>query len=257
MAVATGASKISYVGTSAGARGPTVARTRQEAHTIAGMGRAEVTERRATRRWGDEVALLDDAEARRRLIEATTQCIVRRGNAQFRMGEVADEAGVARSTLYRYFSTRADLILAVLVSRVDPALEVIVRSLPDPADAARSLPDLILEPISLVEGDALNEALFSPVSSAQVSSLEMSSEAILDAAERHFGPLLARWQADGQVHADLDVRETLRWINAIALFLLAPPWRQRSIAAKHELLERYLVRALVVTPAKARSSRGQ
>jgi AcrR family transcriptional regulator len=66
--------------------------------------------------------LLDEHEARRRLLEATSRCIVRRGNAQIRMAEVADEAGVARSTVYRYFRTRDDLILDLLLSRMDSAL---------------------------------------------------------------------------------------------------------------------------------------
>jgi TetR/AcrR family transcriptional regulator len=198
-----------------------------------------------SRRWGVDVALLDEAEARRRLIDATVRCIVRRGDAQFRMGEVGEEAGVARSTLYRYFPTRASLIEAVLVSRVDPALARIVESLADPDDAARSLPDLILQPISLVEGQPLNEALFSPVSSPQVSWLEMSSEAILDISERHFGPLLRSWLASGQLCADLDVRETLRWINAVALSLLTPQWRPRPTADKRQFLERYVIRALL------------
>ena len=200
---------------------------------------------RAPRRWGDDRALLDDDEARRRLLEATSRCIVRRGNAQVRMAEVADEAGVVRSTVYRYFPTRGDLILGLLLSRMGAALEAVVQSLPDPTDAARSIPDLILEPIGLVEGNPLNEALFSAESRAFVTSLELSSEALVDAPVRHYGPLFERWQAEGQLHSDLDIRETVRWMNAVSLVLLAPPWRERSRAAKHEFLVRYLVRALV------------
>ena len=161
------------------------------------------------------------------------------------MAEVANEAGVARSTLYRYFSTRGDLILGLFQTRVDAALEEVVRRLPDPGDAARCLPEFILGPIGYVRGNPLNEALFSPASIAFVTSLELTSEPLVDASLEHFGPLLERWQADGQIHGDLDLRDTARWMNAIGLVLLAPPWRQRSTAAKREFLERYFVRALV------------
>ncbi len=186
------------------------------------------------RRWGDDLALLDDNEARRRLIEAATQCIVRRGDAEFRMAEVADTAGVARSTLYRYFSSRADLILGLLLSRVDVALEAVVAALPNPENAAATIPDLILKPIDLVRGNPLNEALYSPESRAMVSAIELSSEALVDAPLRHFGPLFELWFANGQIHADLDVRETIRWMNAVSLVLLAPPWSERSTSAKQE-----------------------
>jgi TetR/AcrR family transcriptional regulator len=200
---------------------------------------------RGPRRWGEDQAILDDDEARRRLIEAAGRCIVRRGDAQFRVAEVADEAGVARSTVYRYFATREDLLIGLMVTRTDVALAKVVWSLPHPEDAARSIPELILEPIGLVDGNPLNEALFSPASRPFISALELSSEALVDAPLRQFGPLFDRWKSDGQLHAELDVRETVRWMNAVSLVLLAPPWRERSRAAKQEFLAFYLVRALL------------
>src|SRR5947209_19530518 len=82
-----------------------------------------------SRWWGDDRAILDDEEARRRLLDAAGHCIVRRGNAQIRMAEVADEAGVSRSTLYRYFRNRDDVLLHLLLARVDTALGELVGAL--------------------------------------------------------------------------------------------------------------------------------
>jgi TetR/AcrR family transcriptional regulator len=226
------------------------------------MSHAGTADDRSPRRWGDDTALIDEDEARRRLIEATARCIVRRGDAQIRMTDVSDEAGVARSTVYRYFPTRGDLILGLLLHRVDAALDATVRSLPDGNDAARSLPDLILGPIGLVDGSPLNEALFSENSSGFVTALELSSEPLLDASMRHFAPLLERWQADGQIHADLEVRETLRWMLAVSLILLSPPWRHRPAESKRQFLEQFLVRALVpmnhppIAPRRTVASKG-
>jgi AcrR family transcriptional regulator len=209
------------------------------------MPQEDAAEDKTARRWGDESSLLDEDEAQRRLLEATSRCIVRRGNAQIRMAEVADEAGVARSTVYRYFRTRDDLILGLLLSRIDAALVAVVRSLSDPEDAVQCLPELILGPIGLVDGNPLNEALFSERSSGLVASLELGSDPYLDASLRHFGPLLERWKHAGALHGDLDIRETVRWMTAVALLLLTPPWRTQSREAKHVFLEQYLVRALV------------
>jgi TetR/AcrR family transcriptional regulator len=197
------------------------------------------------RRWGDDRSILNDEEARQRLLEAASRCIVRRGDAQLRMVEVAREAGVARSTVYRYFPHRDDLILGLLLSRMGAALDAVVVGLADPDSAARSIPELVLEPIGLVEGNPLNEALFSSESSASVTWLELTAEPLVDAVLRHYGPLMEGWRRTGQLYPDLDLRETVRWINAISLILLSPPWRAQPRGRKHRFLEQYLVRAIV------------
>lgn len=146
---------------------------------------------------------------------------------------------------YRYFKTREDLILGVLLSRVDAGMELVVQALRHPDDAARSLPDLILACNALVRDNELNQALLSPDGRSMVTSAELSSEPIVDGIHRHIGPLLEQWQASGQLQDDLDLRETTRWINTVALMLLTPPWLERSTPAKRTFLDRYLVRALV------------
>ncbi len=197
------------------------------------------------RRWGSETALIDDDEARRRLIEAAGRCIAERGSIDIGMAAVADEAGVVRSTLYRYFQTRDELIIGLVVSRVGAALDAAIRSLRYPKSASRSIPELILHPLDLVAGNPLNEALFSSDSGPIVSALQLQSEPLMDSLYEAYGPFLEGWQADGQLCSDLDVRETLRWMNAVSLMLLGPPWKDLSRAAKREFVERYLLRALL------------
>ena len=202
----------------------------------------------ASRRWGEESALFDDDEARRRLLEATGRCIVRRGSVQIQMADVAAEAGVSRSTVYRYYSSRNDLVLELVMTRTDAALARIVAALASSDDARLTLPELILAPLRLVDGNPLNEALFSAESrSLMVNSLGLESERPVDAAYKYFGPMFERWQADGQIHADLDLRETVRWLNAVSLLLLTPPWSQMTSDERAEFIERYFVRAIVVS----------
>ena len=198
-----------------------------------------------TRRWGDDRALLDDGEARHRLLESASRCIVRRGNTQIRMAEVAEEAGVVRSTVYRYFASRDDLLLALLLQRIDGALADHVGALQHPDDAAGSIQELVLAPVQSVVGDQLNEALMSSESTALTTALEIGSEQIVDVILRHYGPLFERWRTNGQLHADLDPRETARWLHTTSLFLVAPAWRHRPADHKRRFVEQYLLRALV------------
>ena len=181
------------------------------------------------------------------MLDATGRCIVRNGSSRIQMADVAREAGVSRSTVYRYFSTRDDLVVELMASRTDAALERIVADLPTPDDAASTLPELILAPLRLVEGNPLNEALFSPESrSLFVSSFGVGTDRSVDTAMKHFGPLLDHWLATGQIHADLEPRDTIRWLTAVSFLLLTPPWNDMSLEERREYVDRYLVRALVV-----------
>jgi TetR/AcrR family transcriptional regulator len=198
-----------------------------------------------SRRWGDDRAILDDEEARRRILDAAGRCIVRRGNTQFRMGEVADEAGVSRSTVYRYFPARDDVLLGLILMRVDNALGELVRSLPAPDDPARSVPEMVLARVESVDGNPLNEALFAAESTALATALKKGAEPIVALLLRHYEPLLDRWKLAGRLHGDLDPRSVVQWLHTTTLFLLSPSWRYRPVADKREFVEQFVVRALV------------
>ena len=198
-----------------------------------------------SRWWGDDRAILDDEEARRRLLDAAGRCILRRGNSQIRMAEVADEAGVARSTLYRYFPNRDEVLLGLMLGRVDTALSELVRSLQHPDDPVRSLPEMVLARVQSVDGNPLNEALFAAESTAVATALDMGSQPFADLLLRHYGPLLQRWKLAGRLHEDLDPSSVVQWLHTTTLFLLAPSWRHRSAADKRKFVEQFLVRALV------------
>jgi hypothetical protein len=64
-------------------------------------------------------------------------------------------------------------------------------------------------------------------------------------ALRHFGPVLTRWQAAGQIHADLDISTTVRWLIAQAVLLLSSPWRAAPPEDRRTLIEKYVARALL------------
>ncbi len=199
------------------------------------------------RNWGDGSALLDGGEARDRLLDAAERCVIRRGGTQIRMAEVGDEAGVVRSTVYRYFATRDALLLALVLRRIDRACARWVSSLKRPGDAARSIRELVLVPAAAVDsGDPLNTALYAAHSVALAPVLEAGAQDITNVVAAAVKPLFQQWKDDGQIHADLDLRETVQWISATTSFLLTAQWRYRPASAKRRFVDRYLLRALIV-----------
>ncbi len=162
------------------------------------------------------------------------------------MAEVAEEAGVVRSTVYRYYATRDDLLLGLLLRRIDSAYARWVKALHRPLNAAGSIRELVLKPVVSVDhGDPLNQALYASESAALIPVLELGAEALVDVMAEHIGPLFTEWKAEGQIYRDLNLRDTLQWMSATTSFLLTTSWRQRPVSAKRRFIDRYLVRALV------------
>ncbi|MCM3885143.1 TetR/AcrR family transcriptional regulator [Frankia sp. R82] len=196
--------------------------------------------------WGSDSALLDDEEARRRLVNATMRCLVQRGNGRIRVEEVALEAGVSRSTVYRYFRGRDDLILAVLLGRIDRVMTTVLNTLPHPDDAQHSLCEIFLGAVARINSDTLNEAVFPEGGRVVAESLHPAGGPIVDAVARHLDTHLHRWQADGQLHADLDLRETVMWLITAGGLITRPPWSTWSPARQREFVVQHVVRALVI-----------
>jgi AcrR family transcriptional regulator len=69
---------------------------------------------RGTTQARDESREERKAQSRRRILESARQVFFRDGFMPANLDEVAEKAGVAKGTLYRYFDSKADLYVAVL-----------------------------------------------------------------------------------------------------------------------------------------------
>src|ERR1700761_1689695 len=55
----------------------------------------------------------DDAEARKRIVDAALRLVDRHGAAQTTVSDIADALGITRRTVYRYFAGTEELFTAV------------------------------------------------------------------------------------------------------------------------------------------------
>ena len=63
------------------------------------------------------------AESRRRILDAARDVFFRDGFMRANLDEMAEKAGVAKGTLYRYFDSKADLYVAVLADNLELFLQ--------------------------------------------------------------------------------------------------------------------------------------
>jgi AcrR family transcriptional regulator len=136
---------------------------------------------------------------RRRLLDATVDCLVRYGYAGTTTTRVTELAGVTRGAQVHHFPTRADLVAAAVrhlaVKRTELGFERIdaVRRAPDPLDAAL---DLLWEihqgPINYATIEMWVAARTDPELREQLTRVEPAARAsLIEFAEAAFGDYAA------------------------------------------------------------------
>jgi AcrR family transcriptional regulator len=150
-----------------------------------------------------------DAERnRRRLIEAATEIFCERG-LDIGVGEIAQQAGVGRGTLFRNFPTKEHLIAAVVVQRLSESVARgrLALQAPDPGQA---LFDLIDQSIGLA---ATDRALFDAIGDALLANAEIRAghSEMMDVLDE----LVSRAQAAGALRADIGAVDVLMMIKGI------------------------------------------
>lgn len=83
------------------------------------------------------------------LLESGARCFMRYGFSGTSIGTLADDAGIARTTLYEYFANKEALLGAVIADRLPPIVNEILQDLPDDS-AAQRLEEILRRSFSMV-----------------------------------------------------------------------------------------------------------
>lgn len=187
----------------------------------------------------------DDAEARKRIVDAALNCIEREGPAQATLSDVADFLGITRRTVYRYFANTDDLFIAaadVALSGFVARVEGITAEFDDVAEPLVEIVAYIIERLPdepmlklLLENDRSNQfsrRLLEPVVIARCRIILQHSR--ID------------WDSLGYTEADIDelIEFLLRIIQSM---VVAPPDPPRAGAELRRYLHRWIGPALSAT----------
>jgi AcrR family transcriptional regulator len=84
---------------------------------------ATASSKTATRRWGAGQRVDNPKQGAARIIAAARQCFAESSVASSTIDQIAEQAGVSRRTVYRYFDTKEAIILAVVEEQAEPFFE--------------------------------------------------------------------------------------------------------------------------------------
>jgi len=162
-----------------------------------------------------------DEEKRARILEAAFEVCERRGVAAARMEEVAARAQVSKATLYRFFESKQQLLLAALIAGYDEDLRVTYENVESTADPRRVLDQVLEGLVRVLEASTPSMRVFyqiwgvvaeDPTSRTQLDEFMRSFHA---ERKRELAQLLRRGQLAGLFRAGVSPEVVAQSIDAL------------------------------------------
>ena len=147
---------------------------------------------------------MPDQDKRRLLLDSAVKVFARKGYHAARVGDIAEEAGVAYGLLYHYFDSKEDVLRSVFRETWRALIETIksVETVEDdPREQLRKVAEILLR--SWHRAPDLVRVLVLEVTRSQHLAQEMDE---IVASFRAIQEIVERGQADGSIRADLDAR---------------------------------------------------
>lgn len=180
---------------------------------------------------------------RRRVVDAAEGIVRDRGAGALRLDSVAELVGLHRSSVYRYFNSKEELLTAVVVqATLRLGREVVARLGPD-APADRFLVDGLAMALASIANDPVHQSLLSPSASDAVARVggRVFTEGLRPLVE----PMFAAAADQGVLRAGVTPDDALEWLQIVATGLLRVPAELRESADIERLLDLMLVPALL------------
>lgn len=182
---------------------------------------------------------IDDADARRRILQATIRCVERGGPQQTTLSDVAEELGIARKTIYNYFTGTEQLFVSVadfMFTDWQARVQLAAKGTSDPVE-------MIVESVAFAIEELPHEQMLTLLLSSGHADLYSRSMVGRGSIKRSREFLLGAdigWSTLGLSEDDIDelVEHLLRVMQSM---VVAPPKPPRGGAELRAYLRRWVV----------------
>jgi TetR/AcrR family transcriptional regulator len=157
------------------------------------------------------------------IVDAARSCYLASGIAATGMQEVADRAGVARSTVYRYFPGRDDLLVATIKCEMEQLNEVLRKRLakyPDPAD---QVVEGMIAAIKEVPRRPLLRAVFASDEDSRARRAIWNSDVIVRFGEELMDHVITPARDAGLLQDAVRPEVLVEWVYRLLLSFLTLP----------------------------------
>jgi AcrR family transcriptional regulator len=200
-------------------------------------------------RWGTSKNA-DAQEARERILDAASRCFDRIGVPKTTVVDVAREAKITRTTLYRYFESREAIVVGVMLRETQYFRERLLEALSGVDDVG----EFIVEGILFCLREAPKRPLHIYLSGGEASNLMgrlfLSSEQLFEIGIELLQPLFEPAREKGLLRDGIELSTLLEWASRITLsYLTTPSSRIADEEEMRKLLRRLLLPSVMANPS--------
>lgn len=180
------------------------------------------------------------------LVDAAERCFERDGVAKTSMSNVAAEAEVSRTTLYKRFPVMEEVLQAVFLREFDRFERRLARKLAPLSDPADRLVEIVVSTAENVpENSGVAQLAEGPRTRAEARALAAGRQALNERVERMIGEPLDRLANEGRLREDVGRAELIEWIRRQVLSLaVSPQPPRRSARARRKFVADFLIPSL-------------
>ena len=175
------------------------------------------------------------------ILTAARRCYLANGIAATGMKEVAASAELARSTLYRYFSGRDDVLVATIIEEMTELNECIRNRLAKYSDPADQVVEGLVVAIKEIPRRPLLYAVFASEGDSRARRVIWSSDAIVSFGEELMDHVIQPARDAGLLQESVRPEILIEWVYRLLLSFLTLPsnWVKSDVqlrATLHALL---------------------
>lgn len=176
------------------------------------------------------------------VMDAAVRCFTAHGISKTSMEGIARESGISRSTIYRHFVDRDDLILAILERE---AIAIIFKILPR-VDSHKNIGDFIiegmLEAMKEIPNNPALSILLEPDSLAISSRIMLMADRLSHVTIDAVGPMVNAAKKTGILRKSVTTELLVDWVIRNLFSLLTIP----SSATQTETQKRHLLEVMLL-----------
>lgn len=156
-----------------------------------------------------------------RVLAAARECFLRYGVRKTSMADIADAAGLARQSVYRYAASKSALVDAAVLARLSEMGELLTDILERTTGFEEAAVEGSAAVVTAARSDPELTTLLEVTQGRHLSELTANSSAAMHhLVAELWRPLFDRGRAEGKLRTDVDDDQMVEWIRGVYLMLM-------------------------------------